>query len=387
MVAALVTSMRLIAGISLGLFVGSIGPARLAQAQERDVAETETEILAPHSAFELGVEGGYTQPFGGLGEGRAIGGVADAGGALGLSFGRRFAPRFGLAIFAQYHESVAGERESGNVNVRGVSTGLIGTYHVRPYSMVDPYLSIGTGYRALFVARHDGLNETLHAVQAARGIFGVDFRVSEDVAVGPLIGADLDVFVSAVPEGGANRSIPDVHPSTFLFAGLGGKFDVGGERVASNYDEPVPAAGPPLRRELAKVAPQPEPEPLPTTGIRIDKSILDACGMATPRAYFEFDSAAVESYDVSTLKLVAECFTRGALAGRSMRVIGHADPRGTDKYNMRLGKFRASSVQEFLVGLGVQAATVETMSHGEAEASGDPGEFAFERRVDIALVD
>ena len=74
------------------------------------------------------------------------------------------------------------------------------------------------------------------------------------------------------------------------------------------------------------------------------------------------------------------------MKGKSMQVVGHADPRGTDEYNQKLGKSRAVSVEEFLVARGVADDKVVTGSHGEAEATDDPSEFAFDRRVDIQLV-
>jgi len=374
--------MRAIGAVSFGLVasLGCLGVAGVAQAEDADTTAKldRTEVLAPHRAFEIGVEGGYTQPFGELADGAAIGDVADAGGAVGLNVGYRFTPRWALSLYGQFHESSVSSNISngGDVDVRGLSTGMMGTFHVRPYSVVDPYVSLGAGYRAFFIARHEGLNQTVHGIQAARGVVGVDFRVSEDVAIGPLVGADLNVFVSDAVENGTNSSIDSPRPSTFLFAGLAGKFDIGGKRIADDADLPLPAAGPPVKR--ARRA--------PSTGIRIDQNILTACAISTPRAYFEFDSSVVKAGDAGTLDAVAACFTTGALKGKSMSVIGHADPRGTDEYNQELGKTRAVAVEEFLVNKGVADEKVQTLSHGESEATDDPSEFAFDRRVDIQLV-
>ena len=206
-------------------------------------------------------------------------------------------------------------------------------------------------------------------------MFGVDFRVSEDVALGPQVGADVNMFVSDKVENREISSVDSVRPSTFIFAGVGGRFDIGGRRIADDDNLPVPAAGP-----------KPTKPTYSTTGIRVDKTILTTCGISTPRAYFEFDSADVKAADTSTLNLVAQCFTTGPMKGKSMQVVGHADPRGTDEYNQKLGKSRAVSVEEFLVARGVADDKVVTGSHGEAEATDDPSEFAFDRRVDIQLV-
>jgi outer membrane protein OmpA-like peptidoglycan-associated protein len=372
--------MRTMGVVSLGLVIsaGSLAFPGVAMAQSAD-ADTasydRTEVLAPRGAFELGFEGGYTQPFGELADGVPVGDIAKSGGAAGINVGYRFTPRWALSLYGQFHESSVEDNLPGDVDVRGVSTGVMGTFHARPYMVVDPYVSLGTGYRAFFIARSQELNETLHGFQLARAMFGVDFRVSEDVALGPQVGADVNMFVSDKVEGRDIASVDSVRPSTFLFAGVGGRFDIGGRRIADDDNLPMPAAGPKPTRGTYS-----------TTGIRVDQGILTTCGISAPRAYFEFDSADVKAADTSTLNLVAQCFTTGPLKGKSMQVVGHADPRGTDEYNQKLGKSRAVSVEEFLVTRGVADEKVVTGSHGEAEATDDPSEFAFDRRVDIQLV-
>ena len=46
-------------------------------------------------------------------------------------------------------------------------------------------------------------------------------------------------------------------------------------------------------------------------------------------------------------------------------VEGHCDERGTDAYNMALGERRAKSVKDFLVGMGIGADRLSTISYGE----------------------
>ncbi|MGE4281636.1 MAG: OmpA family protein, partial [Magnetospirillum sp.] len=43
----------------------------------------------------------------------------------------------------------------------------------------------------------------------------------------------------------------------------------------------------------------------------------------------------------------------------------HADERGTREYNLALGERRANSVKEYLVGAGLPAARVKTISYGK----------------------
>jgi peptidoglycan-associated lipoprotein len=46
-------------------------------------------------------------------------------------------------------------------------------------------------------------------------------------------------------------------------------------------------------------------------------------------------------------------------------VEGHADERGTNEYNLALGERRAEAVGDYLVGQGVRATKISTISYGE----------------------
>jgi len=72
-----------------------------------------------------------------------------------------------------------------------------------------------------------------------------------------------------------------------------------------------------------------------------------------------------------------------------VRLNGHADPRGTDKYNNVLSDFRAQNVESDLVAAGIEANRIERQAHG-AQASiapkGDLEAYAMERRVNIEII-
>ena len=44
---------------------------------------------------------------------------------------------------------------------------------------------------------------------------------------------------------------------------------------------------------------------------------------------------------------------------------GHCDERGTREYNLALGERRAEAVRKFLVGQGIEASRLETISYGK----------------------
>jgi peptidoglycan-associated lipoprotein len=69
-----------------------------------------------------------------------------------------------------------------------------------------------------------------------------------------------------------------------------------------------------------------------------------------------------------------------------MRLVGHADNRGEEDYNMLLGQKRADNVKGAIISLGMSAAKTLTTSRGELDASGsDESTWAKDRRVDIVL--
>jgi len=126
----------------------------------------------------------------------------------------------------------------------------------------------------------------------------------------------------------------------------------------------------------------------PTSGsVHIDERILKACGNM-PVAHFAFDSAAIQLEAADALDALAHCFTRGALAGRRMTLIGHTDARGEVEYNLGLGQRRAGSVADYLGGRGMGRAQLATSSRGEFDASGaDEQGWARDRKVDVLLAD
>jgi peptidoglycan-associated lipoprotein len=101
---------------------------------------------------------------------------------------------------------------------------------------------------------------------------------------------------------------------------------------------------------------------------------------------FDFDQAALLPDDQSVLGQVAQCVTTGPLRGRSVRLIGRADPRGEIEYNFVLGESRSAVVKQFLSSHGVEGGRISTTSRGKLDASGtDEDGWRRDRRVDVVL--
>jgi peptidoglycan-associated lipoprotein len=157
----------------------------------------------------------------------------------------------------------------------------------------------------------------------------------------------------------------------------------GGENPPPKAPEtPAPQASAPAANRL----PEQPPDSPTASAVHISDEIVKKCGIKEPDAYFAFDSAHLRPDDASVLAQVVTCFTTGALSGRTLKLVGHADPRGGSDYNMTLGQSRADSVAGYLVGKGMDKAKTESTSRGAMDASGtDEPTWARDRRVDMLL--
>ncbi len=162
--------------------------------------------------------------------------------------------------------------------------------------------------------------------------------------------------------------------------------------TACASDPPPPAATP--TATAAPSAPPPvqakaleKPGDIPTqSNINISDEIRKACGITDTEAFFAYDSANVRPADKAVLKKLADCFSTGPLKGRELRLVGHADPRGEEEYNMVLGGRRADNVKSAITAQGLSAAKIATTSRGKLDATGsDEAGWAKDRRVDVVL--
>jgi peptidoglycan-associated lipoprotein len=120
--------------------------------------------------------------------------------------------------------------------------------------------------------------------------------------------------------------------------------------------------------------------------VSIAAEILRACDIPNGDAYFAFDSAQLTAFDRSPLDRLTTCLRTGALQGRSLRLVGHSDPRGTRDYNLTLGQSRADAVRSYLASRGVSGTQLRASSRGAFDAVGrDETGWAHDRRVDVEL--
>ncbi len=125
-------------------------------------------------------------------------------------------------------------------------------------------------------------------------------------------------------------------------------------------------------------------DPPTEAAVNIDDRLASLCGL--PDARFEFNSSKISKSATDTLDALAQCMIDGAAKEESVQLVGHADPRGEENYNLSLGQRRAGSVAKYLAKAGVPKKRASTTSRGELDASGsDEDGWASDRRVDILL--
>ena len=148
----------------------------------------------------------------------------------------------------------------------------------------------------------------------------------------------------------------------------------------------VDLAPPRRSAAAAPVAPPSAPALREPVQLAISDEILRLCGMKRSQTFFNYDSADVDGVNESVITQLAHCLTQGPLAGAQLRLIGHADPRGDEEYNLALGSRRAESVQHSLAKLGVEERRLTATSRGEFESQGfNESTWAMDRRVDVKL--
>ncbi|HEY6080973.1 MAG TPA: OmpA family protein [Polyangiaceae bacterium] len=163
-----------------------------------------------------------------------------------------------------------------------------------------------------------------------------------------------------------------------------------GSALACGSEPPPPAKTADAAPAPAATTPAPvndKPDDDPRKGnINISDEIRKACGITDAEAFFAYDSANIRESDKAVLGKLATCFTTGPLKGREMRLVGHADNRGEEDYNMLLGQRRADNVKGAIVSAGMTAGKAFTTSRGELDSNGtEEATWQKDRRVDIVL--
>jgi hypothetical protein len=168
----------------LALSFTSLVAGKLAYADDNDSLEAnksfDHHVAVPSNAFELGVATGYTQGVGPIGGAVPhVEDIARAGGAVELGAMYRINPTFAIGAYGSFSKYATGDQISDQSDVLGASAGIQAAAHLRPDRSVDPWVSLGTGWRGLWLSPQSGKNTSLQGLELARLQLGVDYRVSD----------------------------------------------------------------------------------------------------------------------------------------------------------------------------------------------------------------
>jgi hypothetical protein len=189
-------------------------------------------LAAASNTLELGIATGYAQGAGPIGGDQLhLQDVSGAGGAVELDALYRINPTFAVGAYGSFSKYAAGDDIASGTDVFGATAGIQAVAHMRPDRSVDPWVSLGTGWRRLWLSPIAGKDTSLQGLELARLQLGADYRLNENVAIAPVIGGSLNMFVSEdSPMTGSYSELQDKKVNFIGFAGLAGRFDLGGTR-------------------------------------------------------------------------------------------------------------------------------------------------------------
>jgi peptidoglycan-associated lipoprotein len=104
--------------------------------------------------------------------------------------------------------------------------------------------------------------------------------------------------------------------------------------------------------------------------------------------YFDTDRYNIDSADQAALRTQAQWLMR--YPNKRATIEGHCDERGTREYNLALGERRANAAKDYLVGLGVDASRLQTVSYGKERPvalGSDEASWAKNRRAVTVTID
>ena len=89
--------------------------------------------------------------------------------------------------------------------------------------------------------------------------------------------------------------------------------------------------------------------------------------LPTSDVFFEFDSAEISKEAMEIVDRNISIFEKNGDKIKFILVFGFCDIRGTEEYNLSLGKKRADEIKKYMIGKGVSPEMLHSISKGETE--------------------
>jgi peptidoglycan-associated lipoprotein len=129
-------------------------------------------------------------------------------------------------------------------------------------------------------------------------------------------------------------------------------------------------------------------DPIQEGGLQLSGELAELCHIHASggKQHFGTNDDNLLPAERDMLVQLAACLSEGTLRSRGLELVGRADPRGEQEYNMVLGEKRAARVAGYLESAGVGRTRMKVTSRGELDAAGkDESGWQEDRRVDITL--
>jgi hypothetical protein len=153
--------------------------------------------------------------------------TSDGGGAE-LSIGYRMSPNLALGVYGTVSGYDVGPRVAPTTDMAvGATLGVKADWHFRPAMTVDPWVSIGAGWRGLWLGNENETERALHGIEMTRVQLGIDYRVAPTFALAPYIGASASMFIAEdTMSTNGYEEISSNEVNWSFTAGLMGRFDI-----------------------------------------------------------------------------------------------------------------------------------------------------------------
>jgi hypothetical protein len=200
---------------------------------QSDAMPFDHYVAPPSNALEIAVGTGYSQGAGPIAGGMAnhLEDLTGPGGAVELDLGYRINPMLSIGGFGTLAKYATGTVADDGQDNYSATAGIQAIAHIRPDRSVDPWLSLGTGWKGLWISPEEGKTTSLQGLELARLQLGIDYRITRDVAIAPVIGGSLDMFLQESSPMTSGYTDLQTKKANFTgFAGVAGRFDVAGGR-------------------------------------------------------------------------------------------------------------------------------------------------------------
>jgi hypothetical protein len=180
------------------------------------------------NAFELGVSAGFTYGWQGTFTNSYSAAVRDpgGGGALELEPLWRILPHVAVGVygFGAQLGPTAAQPMSGDLLQAGA--GVEGTAHILPNSQLDPWVTLGTGWRGQWLPYFQQVTRPSaeNGWEFVRVRAGLDSRINAGLALGPVIGASVTRYYTQSIQGSPWSPGPQ-GDNVYIFAGVRATLD------------------------------------------------------------------------------------------------------------------------------------------------------------------